>query len=153
RLHHRKTHHPGSQGGRSRQGLLHRAAGIGPTGEGCEMLTAQEQFWRSDFGDKYTERNKPNWRRRVPFFLDMLHLSKCPRSILEVGCNSGTNLKAIRAIDPTIAAWGCEINQSAFNQAADAGLAVKHCSLFDVSKEFEPDAAFDLTMSVGVLIH
>jgi len=116
------------------------------------MLTAQESFWKTDFGNSYTERNNPNWKKRVPFFLDMLHLAKSPRSILEVGCNKGVNLKCIRAIDPMIAAWGCDVNQQALQQASDAGLSVAECSVFDLKKEWK-HGGFDLTMTVGMLIH
>jgi pseudaminic acid biosynthesis-associated methylase len=114
--------------------------------------TIQETFWRGDFGLSYTERNKVNWRKRVPFFLDMLHLAKNPRSILEVGCNSGANLKALRAIvGDEFPLHGVDINQKAIQEAASAGLAIDDCSVFDLQKVFL--SKFDLTLTVGVLIH
>src|SRR5689334_5445030 len=116
------------------------------------MLTAQEEFWKGSFGDAYSSRARPSWKKRVPFFLDMLSLAKGPRSILEVGTNIGTNLKCIRAIDPSISAWGCDINQAALQEAADAGLSIADCSVFDLDKKWKT-GGFDLVFTCGMLIH
>jgi pseudaminic acid biosynthesis-associated methylase len=116
------------------------------------MLTEQEQFWQGEFGRSYTERNADlNWRARIPFWRDIIDLTK-PRSVLEAGCNIGSNLKAIRNINPMIALWGCDINQVAIEEAGDAGLSVVNASLFDLKKEW-PEYGFDLVATVGVLIH
>jgi pseudaminic acid biosynthesis-associated methylase len=115
------------------------------------MLTEQEQFWRQSFGDDYVARNRVNWRARVPFWTSIIDRTK-PRSVLEVGCGSGWNLRALRQVDPMLALWGCEINQTALQEAADAGLSVVDSSLFDLKTEW-PEGGFDLVASVGVLIH
>jgi pseudaminic acid biosynthesis-associated methylase len=115
------------------------------------MLTEQEQFWRQDFGDDYVRRNRVDWRSRVPFWQDIIDRTK-PRSVLEVGCGSGWNLRALRQVDPMLALWGAEINQTALQEAADAGLFVVDSSLFDLKTEW-PEGGFDLVASVGVLIH
>jgi pseudaminic acid biosynthesis-associated methylase len=115
------------------------------------MLTEQEQFWRQDFGDEYVRRNRVDWRSRVPFWQDIIDRTK-PRSVLEVGCGSGWNLRALRQVDPMLALWGAEINQTALQEAADSGLFVVDSSLFDLKTEW-PEGGFDLVASVGVLIH
>jgi pseudaminic acid biosynthesis-associated methylase len=116
------------------------------------MLTEQEQFWSGEFGRSYTERNANlNWRARVPFWRDIIDRTK-PTSILEVGCNIGSNMKAIRDVNPMIALWGCDINNAAIEEAGDAGLSVTEASLFDLKKEW-PEGGFDLVATVGVLIH
>lgn len=116
------------------------------------MLTEQEEFWRGEFGVSYTSRNKDiDWRARIPFWRDIIDRTKA-RSILEVGSNVGSNLKAIRAVNPMIAAWGCDINQAAIEEAGDDGLSVVNASLFDLKTEW-PDGGFDLVATVGVLIH
>jgi pseudaminic acid biosynthesis-associated methylase len=116
------------------------------------MLTEQEQFWRQSFGDEYVARNRVDWRARVPFWQSIIDRIK-PRSVLEVGCGSGWNLRALRQTDPMpLSLWGIEINPKAMEEAADAGLSVVNGSLFDLRKEW-PEGGFDLVASVGVLIH
>jgi pseudaminic acid biosynthesis-associated methylase len=116
------------------------------------MLTEQEQFWSGEFGRSYTERNANlNWRARVPFWRDIIDRTK-PTSILEVGCNIGSNMKAIRDVNPMISLWGCDINNAAIEEAGDAGLSVTEASLFDLKKGW-PEGGFDLVATVGVLIH
>ena len=115
------------------------------------MTTAQEQFWRGDFGTSYTHRcGIANWRARVPFWRHVLELTK-PRSILEVGCNAGLNLRAIRHIDPMRSLWGCDINQTALQTAADDGHSVTEASVFDLDGIWWE--RFELVATCGVLIH
>lgn len=123
------------------------------------MLTEQEQFWRGDFGSAYLERNRVDWRARLPFWKDIVEFTK-PQSILEVGCNAGWNMRAIRNVTPywsicdgnLISLRGCDINSAAIAEAGDAGLSVVEASLFDLKKEW-PDGGFDLVFTAGVLIH
>lgn len=115
------------------------------------MSTAQEEFWRTDFGRDYTARNRPNWKARVPFWRDIIAKTEA-RAILEVGANIGTNMKAMRAVDPSLCIWGCDINQTALQEGSDAGLSIVDASVFDLAREFH-GGNFDLTCSVGVLIH
>lgn len=115
------------------------------------MLTEQEQWWRQSFGDEYVARNSVNWRARIPFWQNIIERTK-PNSILEVGCGSGWNLRSIRQVDPAITVRGCDINQTAIQEAANWGLWVAEGSLFDIPREW-PEDKFDLVASVGVLIH
>lgn len=115
-------------------------------------LTEQEEFWKGEFGAGYISRNRDvNWRARVPFWADIIERTGA-RSVLEAGCNLGLNMKAIRAVDPMISLWGCDINNAAIEEAGDAGLSVVEASLFDLKKEW-PDGGFDLVFTAGVLIH
>ncbi len=114
------------------------------------MRTEQEHFWSNSFGNEYARRVRPEWRKRVGFWNDVIKATGV-RSILEVGTNIGTNLKAIRHVDPTIVAWGCDVNQAALQEAADAGLYVAESSVFDLGQWTQPK--FDMTATCGVLIH
>ena len=114
------------------------------------MQTPQEQFWMSDFGTHYTQRNRRDWRTRIPFFTDILALTKA-KSILEVGCNWGLNLLAIKSIDPSIVVQGVEINQMALQEALDHGLDVFPASAVEVG-DLWPES-YDLTLTSGLLIH
>jgi len=62
---------------------------------------AQIEAWRNEFGDSYIGRNPAsieNIRRRTNAFAEIfLHLRGAkPTSILEVGCNIGINLRALK---------------------------------------------------------
>lgn len=112
-------------------------------------ITAQEQFWQGDFGTAYTSRQSADWRTRIPFWRDIL-VKTGATSVLEVGCNSGLNLKAIRHANPMLTLRGCDINQTALQKAADDGFSVIDESVFDLS--WAPKS-FGLVATVGVLIH
>jgi pseudaminic acid biosynthesis-associated methylase len=114
------------------------------------MSTVQEEFWKGSFGTSYVQRCRVDWARRVPFWQDILDRTEA-KSALEIGCNIGSNLKALRFIDKDLRLVGVEINQTALSEAADAGLEVYECSGSEVGRHFPHQ--FDLTFSVGVLIH
>jgi pseudaminic acid biosynthesis-associated methylase len=115
------------------------------------VSTAQEKFWEGDFGTAYTARNDiAAWRARIPFWHQILELTK-PHSILEIGCNAGLNLNAIRHVDTALTLCGCDINQEALRKAARQGHNVVEASVFDLSEDLWE--RFDLTFTAGVLIH
>jgi pseudaminic acid biosynthesis-associated methylase len=114
------------------------------------MSTVQEDWWRREFGSQYVRRNRVDWARRVPFFQDVLEKTGA-KSVLEVGANIGSNLKALRFIDKDLRLVGVEINQTALSEAADAGLEVYECSGSEVGRHFPHQ--FDLVATIGVLIH
>jgi pseudaminic acid biosynthesis-associated methylase len=116
------------------------------------MLTEQEQFWKGDFGDQYTARNADvKWRLRIPFWRSILKKTGA-RSILEVGCNIGSNLKAIREADYSVGAYGCDVNATALYEARRAGLSVARESADNLMSTFR-GGEFSLVATVGVLIH
>lgn len=112
-------------------------------------MNAQEQFWAGDPGKAYTDRNRVRWRQRMPFWQRVDEITGA-RSYYEFGCNAGWNLSAIRAVNPTVAVSGHDINGDAISRATFAGLD-------DVSLE-KPGAqhwvyARELAFTAGVLIH
>lgn len=114
------------------------------------MLTEQEQWWRGEAGNAYLARNRVEWHKRVPFWRHILGLTQA-NSILEVGCNAGWNLRAIKTVDNEISAFGVEINERAREEATDAGLSVFPASAAEVGVLWPEQ--FDLTFTAGVLIH
>ncbi len=114
------------------------------------MPTEQEDFWRGEFGDAYLERNRIEWRLRLPFWRNILNLTEA-RSILEVGCNAGWNLRALQMAAPTITLKGADINKIALAEAKRADLDVEERSAVEIGALWP--AAFDLTFTAGVLIH
>lgn len=105
-----------------------------------------EEFWSGAFGDEYVQRNQIQWELRVPFWLNTMNRTM-PESVLEVGCNIGSNL---RAIEQGYGAQlrGVEINDTAIAQAHDNGLMVAKCSVLELGLN-----CADLVFTCGVLIH
>lgn len=117
------------------------------------MSTETEEFWAGEFGDQYLERNRVEWRKRVPFFSRIIKLTDI-KSVLEVGCNAGQNLLAIQKAGNIIDLAGCDVNLTA---ALDAELALPSADIViaaanDIPSTFEGQT-FDMVMTAGVLIH
>ena len=113
-------------------------------------MTEQEDFWRGPFGTDYLKRNRVAWGKRVPFWSHMLATTGA-RSILEVGCNAGWNLLAMRKAEKSLVLKGADINEAALAEAAMANLDVARLSAIQVGKKWS--GAFDLVFTAGVLIH
>lgn len=108
-----------------------------------------EQFWKEEFGAEYHCRNRVDWRARVPFWSDVINRTGA-RSVFELGCGPGWNLSAIKRAYPDVMVYGADVNEIALAQAEMAGLEIAHAEEF--YKEHE-SRVFDLTMTVGMLIH
>lgn len=119
----------------------------------------QIQFWTSQFGDEYTDRNSGDWDKFYKeqwgvtrtelneFFLSNLDKQSL---ILELGCNRGNQLKILKN-QGFINLWGLEINKKAIKIARqDTDLTIIEASAFDTPFK---DNFFDLVFTSGVLIH
>lgn len=114
--------------------------------------TEQEKFWAGEFGDEYTDRNEgSNWvATNVSLFSKILSSVKKPNSILELGCNQGLNLRALKTLLPNAKLEGVEINVKAAEMLKEVyGIDVHTQSLFD----FKTDTPYDFVFIKGVLIH
>ncbi len=115
--------------------------------------TEQEAFWAGEFGDGYIERNQgKGWiASNTALFARILSAADRLDSVLELGCNVGLNLAALRHLLPEAELTGVEINaKAAALAAAHSGAdAVANASIF----AFEADRAWDLVFTKGVLIH
>lgn len=112
--------------------------------------TVQEKFWRGDFGNDYTKRNRPDPKQRSSFWELMLEHTAA-KSVLEVGCNIGTNLLAMRSLNPHLQLVGVDVNADALKEANAAGIDARDLPADWVGRTFP--ARFDLTFTAGVLIH
>lgn len=113
-------------------------------------MDTHEDFWRGDFGNEYLDRNRIDYTTRLPFWTATLNTIAVGKAI-EVGCNKGTNLQAIRHIDPDVIVMGLDVNEQALIEASDAGITAVNLPARYVGEYF-PRAA-DLTFTAGVLIH
>jgi spore coat polysaccharide biosynthesis protein SpsF len=105
-----------------------------------------EQFWSGEFGDEYTNRSPGNLQANIAFFSRILSKTHSVESIVELGCGSGLNLRAIDILAPNMDLWGVEINESAADRVP-VGQVIRG-SFLDV-----PIPSCDLAFTKGVLIH
>lgn len=118
--------------------------------------TEQEEFWAGDFGNQYLSRNTLSQAAGKSLGLWSRVLScmaSRPSSILEFGCNIGTNLIALGQLLPQATLHGMEINVKAAKEAqrnlqSTGRGTVTLQSLFDGNQ-----SGYDLVFTRGVLIH
>lgn len=116
-------------------------------------MSETSQWWAGDFGRTYTERNASvDWKARIPFWRGIIDETSAT-SFLEVGCNSGANLKAIRDVIPEGAMIsGVDVNRQALDEAKTSGFDVEECEAADIGTIWAPGSA-ELVFTAGVLIH
>src|SRR4030042_6924152 len=74
-----------------------------------------EQLWNGEFGDAYVERNRTVGDHRGPFWESLIKEFPA-KSVLEVGCNLGGNLKWIASLLPPQNVYGVDINLKALSE-------------------------------------
>ena len=118
----------------------------------AEERTPQESLWAGEFGDEYVSRNRGGdlVAANEELFRKVLARADGVTSVLELGCNIGNNLKALRTLLPDADLHGVEINaEAAAEVTAWGGATVEVGSLLDRPV----DRRYDLTFTKGVLIH
>ena len=110
-----------------------------------------ERLWAGEFGDVYLERNQVDWQKRIPFF-KLVHNYTKPDSLFELGCSAGWNLRAFRAIDPSMTLEGIDLNEKAIAQAT-AELPSAYVRVGTMVPGCTPVATYDVVLTCGVLIH
>jgi pseudaminic acid biosynthesis-associated methylase len=108
-------------------------------------------FWRGDFGRDYTKRNRVRWADRVPLLSHVVELTGAT-SFLDVGCNAGWNMQALRSINPELMMSGLDVNLDALKEAQAEGFDVSE-GRADQAEEIFGHGAADLVVTSGVLIH
>ena len=113
--------------------------------------TEQENFWATEFGNEYIERNEDLKiiAGNINLFSKIISQTKGIKSVIEFGSNIGNNLKAIRTLLPECEISSIEINQKAAEVLKEQDVKVYAQSILD----FEPDYKRDLAFIKGVLIH
>jgi pseudaminic acid biosynthesis-associated methylase len=113
-------------------------------------MTQQLEKWSGEFGQQYTDRNQVDWHTVVPFLRPIVEGLSLNR-VLEVGCNRGHNLVALREILGEQAELvGVEPGTHAREIARSAGVEAHAADAFGLPF---PDGHFDLVFTAGVLIH
>jgi pseudaminic acid biosynthesis-associated methylase len=114
--------------------------------------TPQEQLWAGEFGANYVERNRGTdlVASNTELFRKVLSAAEEVGSVLELGCNIGNNLMALRGLLPEADLHGVEINtQAAAEVERWGGATVEVASIL----EYDAPRTFDLAFTKGVLIH
>ena len=114
--------------------------------------TSQEDLWAGEFGADYIERNRGTSlvASNTELFRKVLAATSGVASVLELGCNIGNNLMALRTLLPDADLHGVEINtQAAAEVERWGGATVEVASIL----EYQAPRTFDLTFTKGVLIH
>ena len=117
------------------------------------MITNQEKFWSGSFGNAYSRRvnSKKLIKSNQFLFKRILSKTRYVTSIMELGCNIGLNLIAIKNISKKYKLNGLEINKKAYK------IAQKNLKTASIVNEtifkFNSDQKFDFVFTKGVLIH
>ncbi len=115
--------------------------------------TEQEKFWATEFGNDYLVRNdgEPLIASNIALFSKILQSAPNIKSIAELGCNIGLNLRALKRINQELDLRGYEINPLAAQAAANEELG--QVVNTTITEPLGKDKKFDLTFTKGVLIH
>lgn len=115
--------------------------------------TEQENFWATDFGNEYVDRNDGEKliASNVALFSKILRSAPSVKSVSELGCNIGLNLMALNRINQKFDLQGYEINELAAKTAADQKIA--NIVNTTITEPLPRQKKFDLTFSKLVLIH
>lgn len=118
-----------------------------------QFKTEQEQFWATEFGDEYIDRNKKERTiaANINLFSKVFSRTHGIQSIIEFGANIGLNQKAIKSLKPSIKRVAVEINSKAAKILAEeiGDENVINKSIMDL----DTAAKFDMSFIKGVLIH
>lgn len=113
-------------------------------------MDEQIKIWKGEFGNAYTDRCDISYMSKVGHFKEMI-AGLDLRSILEVGCNRGINLLALRhLLGDKVKIQGVEPNEYAAGLARDQGFTIYDGAIYKLPF---PDNYFDLVFTNGVLIH
>lgn len=122
-------------------------------------MTEQLNFWRSEFGEAYMERNAPTGEvisgllKLWPQVLRTLQFNEL-ESILEIGCNIGLNLRVLKSV-ANVTLYGVEPFEKALAQCIHDNVLTKENSFATSAFNLDMfrDNQIDLVFTSGVLIH
>jgi pseudaminic acid biosynthesis-associated methylase len=119
----------------------------------ADFSTPQEEFWTGQFGEDYMARNAGEdvVNSNLALFANILRCAPGVRSILELGCNIGLNLEALKRIDSGFQLTGYEINDKAATIARNKKIAEVHTQT--ILDPLDRTQSYDLTFTKTVLIH
>ena len=117
-----------------------------------------EEYWQGSEGDAYTERQTLSMDARKSMLIRALGVPlKKIGGLIEFGANDGSNLRACRAIAPSMILAGVEINDVAYERMKAVADFAFRGSMLDYlgvgAGEMRDLYTWDVSMTRGVLIH
>ena len=112
--------------------------------------TSQVELWKSEFGNDYAKRNQVNPADRLAGFRTIVGDLNI-QSALEIGCNRGHNLGALRNLGIN-RLGGLEPNDLARAEAAQRHPNANFSEGMAMNMPFD-DSSYELVFTAGVLIH
>jgi spore coat polysaccharide biosynthesis protein SpsF len=115
--------------------------------------TEQENFWATEFGKEYVNRNNSEklLASNLSFFSKCLKQTSDLKSCIEIGANIGMNIKALKLLFPSMKFHAVEINSDAAKILSET-LPSENITN-DSILNYETENKWDLVLSKGVLIH
>lgn len=112
---------------------------------------ALEDLWAGDFGDQWVDRNGKDFDGRAAFWAGIVERFPS-RRILEVGAAHGENLRHLRELATPEDLWGLDLNRAALDAMPKVAPGIN--AAWGRARELPfRDGFFDLTFTVGLLIH
>ena len=112
-------------------------------------MNNEENFWKGEFGDEYSDRNQGKVESNTAFFARALQRTSGIKRLIEFGAGTGQNMLAISRLLPDADMIGVEINEKAA-QMIPVGNIIRG-SIFDFAPSNYDRA--QLSMTKGLLIH
>lgn len=113
-----------------------------------------EEFWKGQFGDAYNLRQANMVESNTVLFARILANMDYVESVLELGCGTGMNMRALHTLLPQAALDGVEVNEQAVKKCMVG--TVHNCSIADFGRMHDEainPRQWDLVLTKGVLIH
>jgi pseudaminic acid biosynthesis-associated methylase len=110
-----------------------------------------EQLWAGEFGDAYVARNSVLDERRATFWRSLIGSAPI-RTVLEIGCGQGGNLRPLSGILEASDIWGIDVNAAAIERSRQTAPGTNAVHSVARNLPFR-DGWFDLVFTMGVLIH
>lgn len=110
------------------------------------------ELWSGQFGTDYTRRQPDSIAARTQVWLQLLMITGPIGSVLEVGANTGQNLRAILDLIPDCEIFACEPNEHARDELREIDATGRLTGDYADRLSF-PDGVAELAFTCGVLIH
>ena len=113
----------------------------------------QQNFWANEYAHNYIEKNNAfDFDSGVKCWKEMLSKAEGIESVLECGCNIGRNIHFLNTALPQAQKSIIEISKPAYDFVTSQYTLDRTFNGPIVQSNFQP-ASFDLTFTIGVLIH
>lgn len=114
-------------------------------------MNDQERAWAGEHGNEYNRRSPGSEEANYHLFKKALYAAGPIGSVVELGAGQGANIRALARLYPNAELAGVELNK----QAAEVLAATTKCTrVYNLAlNDWEPDRAWDLALTKGLLIH